>query len=85
MSNKHKTVFDSRFTKKGDKELIARLKFNEEELAFLTKLFQAYKQRNKTESFAMEAFIKELIFSHADIFKKEVEYDELYPEKKESK
>lgn len=76
------TIFNSRISKKLDKNLNISFNLEEEELDFIIKLFQAFKKKDITKQLSIEAFVKELIFDNVEYFKKMSDYDILYGEKK---
>jgi len=74
-------VFDSRISKKVSQEdLKVNYKITEDELDLMTKLFQAYKIKKLTNAPSLEAFLKELVFSNIEEFKKRSEYASIYNE-----
>jgi hypothetical protein len=74
-------IFDSRISNKVTKEeLKVSYKVTDDELDLLTKLYQAYKIRGITKAPTLELFLKELVFSNIDEFKKRSDYASLYPE-----
>lgn len=80
-------VYDSRIRKKiTEEDLRVSYKITDDELNFMTKLFQAYKINNLTTAPTIEIFMKELIFSNIEFFKEKCGYLKLYPaEQKEKK
>lgn len=78
---KQGVVFDSRISKKATEEdLRVTYKVSEDELDFITKLYQAYKIKKITKAPTIELFMKELVFSNAEIFKERSDYARIYPE-----
>jgi len=76
-----RVVFDSRISKRAtEAELSVSYKITEEELNFITKLYQAYKIKGITKAPTIEMFLKELVFSNSELFKKECNYADIYIE-----
>jgi hypothetical protein len=74
-------VFDSKISKRVTQEdLRVSYKVSEDELDFITKLYQAYKIRKLTIAPTIELFMKELVFSNIEIFKERSDYAHIYPE-----
>jgi hypothetical protein len=72
-------VFDSRISKRAtEADLSVSYKITEEELSFVTKLYQAYKIKGITKAPTIEMFLKDLVFSNSELFKKECNYADLY-------
>jgi hypothetical protein len=78
---KQGVVFDSRISKKATEEdLRVTYKVSEDELDFITKLYQAYKIKKITKAPTIELFMKELVFGNAEIFKEKCQYADIYNE-----
>lgn len=76
-----RVVFDSRISKKvSEEDLSVSYKITEDELNFITKLYQAYKIKGITKAPTIELFLKELVFSNTEEFKQRSDYANVYSE-----
>jgi len=74
-------IFDSRISNKVTKEeLKVSYKVTDDELDLLTKLYQAYKIKGLTKAPTLELFLKDLLFSNIEEFKRRSSYADIYKE-----
>lgn len=74
-------IFDSRISNKVTKEeLKVSYKVTDDELDLITKLYQAYKIKGLTKAPTLELFLKELVFSNTEEFKRRSSYADIYKE-----
>lgn len=75
-------VFDSRISKRAtEADLSVSYKITEEELSFVTKLYQAYKIKGITKAPTIEMFLKTLVLDNSEFFMEKCDYYTIYPEK----
>jgi len=74
MKNKSNIVFDSRISKKIEKDLYIKFKVDENELNLLTNFFQIFKRKENMKYSNIEIFCKNIIL---DVAKKVIEEENL--------